>query len=61
MRRTTPVAGVAYVCTYIAAACACLLLIKPASPTCPPGYGLDEEFPGVCQSDKHPEPFFEVQ
>src|SRR5688572_1538451 len=59
MRRATTVAGVVYVCTL--AAVALLLLIKPAPPTCPPGYGIDKEFPGICMSDKHPEPFFEVQ
>ena len=56
MRRATTVAGVAYVCSL--AVLACLLIIKPASPTCPPGYGTDEGIPGVCIADKH-EPFFE--
>src|SRR6186997_164052 len=56
MRRVTTVAVVVSVCTV-----ASLLLIKPTSATCPPGYGMDDEFPGVCMSDKHPEPFFEVQ
>ena len=59
MRRSTSAAGVVYVCTV--ATVAYLLLINPAPPTGPPGFGIDKEFPGLCMSDKHPEPFFEVQ
>src|SRR5687768_4355341 len=55
MRRATTVLGLVSVCTLA------LFLIKPTPPTCPPGYGLDDEFPGVCMLDKHPEPLFEVQ
>jgi hypothetical protein len=60
MRRATRVAGVLNVCC-IAVVTALVLIIRPASPSCPPGYGIDDEHPGICMSDKHPEPFFEVQ
>src|SRR5688500_7037314 len=60
MRRATAIASVTYVFT-LASVVAVLLLITPASPTCPPGFGMDKEFPGLCVADKHPEPFFEVQ
>src|SRR5688500_540400 len=60
MRRATAIASVTYVFT-LASVVAVLLLITPASPTCPPGFGLAKELPGLCAADKHPEPFFEVQ
>ena len=59
MRRATAIASVTYVCT-LASVVAVLLLTTPASPTCPPGFRIDKEFPGLCVADKHPEPPFEV-
>ncbi len=57
MRRHSLVPGVTIAACVAAAAC--LVLFTPANETCPPGYRLDDELPGMCVSDKHPEPPFE--